>query len=137
MPAHSDSTSYHLAVAHRASRDKLDRALNGTGLAVEHWRMLSLLADGTGQSVSALAAGALITISGASKIIDRMASKALVFRRQDNADHRRVLVYASDHGLEALAQADARVSKADADIMSRLTVREKATLRRLLSRLSD
>jgi len=68
-------------------------------MPVETWRVLEVLADKKGRSMSALAQEVLMKLPSLSKLIDRMVASALVQRAPDQLDQRRVLVYISDLGL--------------------------------------
>ena len=63
--------------------------------------MLSLLADGSGHSMSEIAEFALMPPPSTTKLIDRMVSNNLVYRRVDPTDRRRVLVFLSARGRAA------------------------------------
>ena len=65
------------------------------------WRVLSLLADGSGHSMSEIAEFALMPPPSTTKLIDRMVSNNLVYRRVDPTDRRRVLVFLSARGRAA------------------------------------
>jgi DNA-binding MarR family transcriptional regulator len=60
--------------------------------------VLTLLADGAGHPMSEIAAHAMVPAPTLTKIVDRLVDRALVYRRPDDADRRRVLVFLSAHG---------------------------------------
>lgn len=139
MPAESliNSLPYLLAQAHRAVHGELDAALKQENLPVEHWRVLRALDDGQGRTMSELSKLVLMTMSALSKVVDRMASRALVHRKQDAEDQRRVLVYISDFGLELLARCDDHLSPVQASLETRLNPDDAAQLNGLLRKLND
>ena len=76
-------------------------ALRKQRSSLEEWRVLSLLADGRGHSMSEIAEFALTPAPTMTKLIDRMVANNLVYRRVDPADRRRVLVFLSARGRTA------------------------------------
>lgn len=99
---------------------KVDEALSPEGLSVDQWRVLSLLADGQGHPMSAIAAH--ITVPGATltKLADRLVDAALVYRLVDETDRRRVLVYRSPLGAELYLRLRPDVEAIEADILGAL-----------------
>lgn len=88
-----------LAQAHRHATADLERVLGDEGLPIENWRVLEVLADESGRSMSALAEAVGMKLPSLSKLVDRLVAAALVQRAPDPHDQRRVLVYISDLGL--------------------------------------
>src|SRR5262249_56971579 len=78
----------------------LERVLRPKGVPVEYWRVLEVLADENGRSMSSLADAVAMRLPTLSKLIDRMVADALVQRAADPQNLRRVLVYISDPGLQ-------------------------------------
>src|SRR5512134_3212487 len=85
-----------LSEASRKATADLERVLRPKGVPVEYWRVLEVLADESGRSMSALAEAVSMRLPTLSKLIDRMVADALVQRAPDPQDLRRVLVYISD-----------------------------------------
>lgn len=77
---------------------RLAAALEAESCSVEEWRVLALLADGRGHTMSDVADYALMPAPSLTKLVDRMVSATLVYRRKDPGDGRRVLVYLSARG---------------------------------------
>lgn len=84
-------TQHHLTT-------RVAAALREQRSSLEEWRVLSLLADGSGHSMTEVAEFSLMPAPSATKLIDRMVSGNLVYRRVDPADRRRVLVFLSARG---------------------------------------
>jgi DNA-binding MarR family transcriptional regulator len=76
-------------------------ALREQRSSLEEWRVLSLLSDGGGHAMGEVAEFALMPAPSATKLIDRMVSSNLVYRRVDAHDRRRVLVFLSARGRTA------------------------------------
>ncbi|GAA0714776.1 MarR family transcriptional regulator [Dactylosporangium roseum] len=89
---------YVLSEAERAVNRGLSTALHAEGVTVEQWRILRALSDGRGHSMGDLAEAALMPHPTLTKAVDRLVDSALVYRRQDANDRRRVAVYLSDSG---------------------------------------
>jgi DNA-binding MarR family transcriptional regulator len=66
--------------------------------SVEQWRALTLLADGNGHRMSELAEFVMVPAPSLTRLIDRMVSDNLVYRRVDPHDRRRVLVHLTRRG---------------------------------------
>jgi DNA-binding MarR family transcriptional regulator len=103
-------------------------ALRNQRSSLEEWRVLSLLADGRGHSMSEIAEFALTPAPTMTKLIDRMVANNLVYRRVDPADRRRVLVFLSARGRTAHRRlrpvVEASIDCLDDDMPLRDLVRE-------------
>ena len=75
-------------------------------------------------------------INPLTKVVDRMVSANLVYRRADDADRRRVMVFASDRGQQALQRWTAAVEREQDDLEAAIGREEIALLRALLTRVS-
>jgi DNA-binding MarR family transcriptional regulator len=90
---------------HRVNRG-LAGALAGEGRTVEQWRILRALSDGHGHSMGDLALAVLMPHPTLTKAVDRLIDDALVYRRQDEVDRRRVAVFLAERGRDALGRLD-------------------------------
>jgi MarR family transcriptional regulator, organic hydroperoxide resistance regulator len=124
-----------LAQLHRETSTEVSRILRSGGLPVEQWRVLNALSDGNGRTMSDLASRVFMNLPTLSKAVDRMVTRALVHRKQDSEDHRRVLVYITDFGLELLRQHQPGVAAYYAGLADRLGDRQAAQLNRLLKKV--
>lgn len=109
-PPITTSLTYLLAQANRLVSGALERLLAAEGAQIEHWRVLEVLSDEQGRSMGELAQLVLMNHPALTKLIDRMVSRGWVHRTADAADSRRVLVFATDAGLEFVARLRARVA---------------------------
>jgi DNA-binding MarR family transcriptional regulator len=125
-----------LTIVERAVVLRLAEALRAVGATVEEWRVLSLLADGAGHAMTEIAEYALLPAPSLTKVVDRMVSVNLVFRRVDDADRRRVLVLASDRGMAALREWNTVAEQQYDQVASDLGGEEIALLKVLLARAS-
>lgn len=87
-----------LGRAERAVTRRLAHVLAAEGCSVEAWRTLSLLARGDGYPMTQLAEAALLPAPSLTRLIDRLVEDNLVYRRADEHDRRRILVYATSRG---------------------------------------
>ena len=97
---------YVLSEAERAVNRGLAGALTAEGVSVEQWRILRALSDGRGHTMGDLAEAALMPHPTLTKAVDRLVDDALVYRRQDEQDRRRVAVYLSDRGVALVRRLD-------------------------------
>ncbi|HEU5282674.1 MAG TPA: MarR family transcriptional regulator [Burkholderiales bacterium] len=109
-PPITTSLTYLLAQANRLVSGALERLLAAEGAQIEHWRVLEVLSDEQGRSMGELAQLVLMNHPALTKLIDRMVSRGWVHRAADAADSRRVLVFATDAGVEFVARLRARVA---------------------------
>ncbi|HXV93613.1 MAG TPA: MarR family transcriptional regulator [Pseudonocardia sp.] len=119
---------------HRVSR-LMEAVLAPAGLTLDQWRVLGLLADGAGHPMSEVAAHARVPAPTLTKIVDRLVDAALVYRRADEIDRRRVLVFLSEHGRVTHERLAPRVARIDEAIVGELGTRDAARLGQLLERL--
>jgi len=125
-----------LTLVERSVVSRLGEALKAEGATLEEWRVLSFLGDGAGRAMTEIADFALLSAPTLTKVVDRMVSLNLVLRRVDDADRRRVLVFASERGNEALSRWTAAVEQERESIESALGSEEVALLSTLLQRAS-
>jgi DNA-binding MarR family transcriptional regulator len=97
---------YLLAEAEQAVHRGLAESLGAEGVTVEQWRILRALSDGYGHSMGDLAAAVLMPHPTLTKAVDRLIEGALVYRRQDDVDRRRVAVYLADRGRDLVRRLD-------------------------------
>ncbi len=133
----SDSLPFLLAQAHRQVHGELDARLRREGIPVEQWRILTVLNDGNGRTMGDLSREVLMNMPALSKTVDRMVSKALVHRKQDPDDSRKVRVYISDFGLELLERCRSEVKDFEKTVADQLGSWDAERLCRLLKSLTD
>ena len=135
-PGRTDPLASLLArVAHRLNRET-EAILGGSGLSLEQWRVLDLLADRDGHPMSEIAAHVMVPPPTLTKIVDRLVDNALVHRRVDETDRRRVLVLATDRGLDLYEQLTPAVTRVELDLTAELGQQATTQLVQLLSRIT-
>lgn len=129
--------SYLLARAHRRVHGGLNAILKDKAVPVEQWRILQALSDGQGRAMGDLAEAVLMNHPALTKTIDRMITRALVHRRHDLDDSRRVLVFISEFGQDLLTDCERDLSDFQDDLTTRLGPRRAAQLSKLLDSLIE
>jgi len=133
----SEHLAYLLAQANRQIHKQLDDEFSGEGVPVEQWRILSLLNEKNGRSMSDLTQAALLNHPTLTKMIDRMISNALVYRRVDPKDGRRVLIFISDRGRAVNERLNRLANQHQAELVEGYGDRQTEALRRLLGDLIE
>jgi DNA-binding MarR family transcriptional regulator len=95
---HDEDLAHLLSQAERRVTERLSAALQREGLTLAQWRVLSLLSDGAGHPMTEAAEFAMLPAPTLTKVVDRMVSSNLVYRRPDLRDRRRVLIYSTARG---------------------------------------
>jgi len=98
----------HLLV--QANR-QVNRQLSLEGITLEHWRALKLISDKDGVTMRELSDELMQNFPTLTKIIDKMVLEALVYRRPDEVDRRKVRLYISDKGKAVLQQQNSRLNE--------------------------
>jgi DNA-binding MarR family transcriptional regulator len=120
MRRHDPHLALLLERASRAVADRLSRSIGLDGTTSDHWRVLKHLADEVGHPMGEVAERLQINPPTLTKLIDRMVGKSLVQRAADPEDSRRVLVYATDAGLDLLRELQPRIEEHHAALRSLL-----------------
>lgn len=90
-----------LSGAERRVSNRFAGVLGAQGSTLDEWRVLSLLVQCGGQSMSAIAAATSMAPPTLTKRIDVMVADGMVYRRVDDTDRRRVLVLLAPRGKTA------------------------------------
>jgi DNA-binding MarR family transcriptional regulator len=121
-----------LAAVERKVSGRLAAALEAAGSNLEQWRILSLLADGRGHTMTEVAEHALLPGPTLTKVVDRMVTANLVHRRVDESDRRRVLALLTRRGRTAYRSIARAVAREQEDLTALLGADEATRLRELL-----
>ena len=119
--------------ASRQMTSDLRRVVGSEGLPVEFWRVLEVLADECGRSMSELAAATGMQLPATSKVVDRMTDAALIQRSADPADQRRVILHISDFGIQKFAALGADIREHRSRLEGAFSPQQEDRLRRLLA----
>jgi len=131
----NDYLAYLLTQADRQINQRLDVEFKAEGVPVEQWRILKLLAEQNGRSMVDLAQAALLKHPTLTKTIDRMIEQALVYRRADRADGRKVLIFVSERGKQVNERLNRLANLHQAEIVESCGNRDAEELKRLLEGL--
>lgn len=115
-PIVDGSATLRLRRAEARLRRALGPLLSAEGITFEQWQVLAALRAQPGQTMTELAESAVLPAASLTRHVDRLAELALVVRRIDPADKRRVVVALSARGdalAGVLAEAEAGVDLDD------------------------
>lgn len=113
---------------------RLAAVLKASDLTVEEWRVMSLLSDGQGHSMTDVAEYILLPAPTLTKLIDRMVAATLVYRRVDDLDRRRVLIFLSERGRTRRTEIANVIAAEQAALEEALGPEETALLSVLLNK---
>lgn len=100
VPLYLPSIGRLLDFAHRGSTTLSERRLKEHGLTLKQWVPLTALWRGSPMTEGELSEYTRMSPSSLNRLLDRMEAKALVKRRKDPEDRRRVLVDLGPAGAE-------------------------------------
>jgi DNA-binding MarR family transcriptional regulator len=126
-----------LSQAERKIARRIERALGSDVIGLDQWRVLALLADGSGHAMNEIAAYAMVPPPTLTKVIDRLIERNVVYRRVDETDRRRVLVFLAARGRDLHRRLVARVEQEEAAIAAALGPADAERLTELLGRVLD
>ena len=72
-----------------------------------------------------------------SRVVDKLAERALVYRNVDAGDRRRILVHAADRGRRVVADVAPLIDDVERRGLDSLSASELSTLRTLLTRVAS
>jgi MarR family transcriptional regulator, organic hydroperoxide resistance regulator len=134
-----NSLPYLLTVAALAASGGLHQELSRRGVSVPVWRVLAVLLERPGETVTNLSKRCLLQQPTMSKLLDRLEKDRLILRSPDQQDRRVVRVSLTNEG-RTLATALVETAKQhDAALMARLSQGDviKDGLRRLVAAHQD
>jgi DNA-binding MarR family transcriptional regulator len=127
--------THQLSRAERLLASLMSALLEREHCTLEEWRVLKILSDGQGHIMTEVADFAMLPAPTLTKLIDRMVSDGLVYRRADERDRRRVLAYLAGSGRTRYERVSALLSAAEARLAASLG--DDGELSRWLNRLTD
>ncbi|MFG2779395.1 MarR family winged helix-turn-helix transcriptional regulator [Streptomyces prunicolor] len=122
-----------LAAVERKVSARFATVLQSAGSTIEQWRVLSVLADNRGHTMTELAECALLPAPTLTKVVDRMAAANLVHRRVDEDDRRRVLALLTPRGRTVYESLKAAMEQEESGLFT-LLGQDTEELRFLLTR---
>lgn len=119
--------------AEQAVRQRLQPELDRHGLTYDHWRILAVLELQPGLTMSTIADAAVVPAATLTRLVDRLTELALVVRRIDRDDKRRVVVALSPRGSAVTAELRATENDVSREIVAALGEDRALALHRDLS----
>jgi DNA-binding MarR family transcriptional regulator len=108
-----------LTLAAIAASRAFDQELREGGISLPVWRVMAVLLDRPGETVTGLARRCLLQQPTATKLIDRLERDQLVQRRPDHRDHRVVRVSLTSKGSTLAASLVAAAKQHEAALLTR------------------
>ncbi|WP_419665349.1 MarR family winged helix-turn-helix transcriptional regulator [Streptomyces sp. 2-1] len=108
-PRRSQDLTHLLTRAERLAARRLQAALDEHGCSLDAWRVLSLLSDGEGHPMAAVAEAAFLPPPTLTKLVDQLVDQNLVYRRVDPLDRRRILAHLTPRGEDHWRRVDREV----------------------------
>jgi DNA-binding MarR family transcriptional regulator len=127
--------AHQLSRAERLLSGRMSALLEDEHCTLEEWRVLKILSDGQGHIMTEVAEFAMLPAPTLTKLMDRMVSAGLVYRRADDQDRRRVLAYLAEHGRALYERTAAVLAAAESEFAALLG--DAGDLSRWLARLAD
>jgi DNA-binding MarR family transcriptional regulator len=113
----------------------VSRQLNADGVSFDQWRVMMALSEEGGSTMGKLAEELAINHPTLTKLIDRMAEEALVYRVPDPDDRRKVRMFLSDKGTALLETQNQRVQLHEARVEDSYGNEDVQKLRSMLETL--
>lgn len=104
-------------------RLRIQPFLDAEELSYEHWQVLAVLGAEPGLRMSEIAEAAVLPPATLTRHMDRLVERALVVRRVDAADKRRVVAALSSRGEDLVERLGAVVRDAEAVLTDALRAR--------------
>ena len=137
QPTLVQELAHALSRAERSMTRQLARAMDDEGCTVEDSRILVLLADGRGHTMTEVAEFALVPAPSVTRLIDRMVTDGLVHRTAAPTDRRRVLVHLTPRGQALKRRLDDIVQREQHALLAGAEPAETERLLGLLGGLAD
>lgn len=126
-----------LSQLERRVSQRLVRCLASADSSLREWRLLSGLADGQGKTMIEIAELSMLPAPTATRLADSMVAANLVYRRGDDTDRRRILVFLGPRGRQKYEHLLPLVSQVEAELSSLANEDDLRELVRLLTQLRD
>jgi DNA-binding MarR family transcriptional regulator len=97
----------------------LDALLKPEGLATDHWLVLQALSCENGLAMTELVHRTGTNSATLTRVVDRLVSRALVYREVDPADRRKVRVHVSKRGISLHRKLASLVGQCEQSLIER------------------
>ncbi len=128
---------YWLRRVSNAVSSAFAQALEAERISVAEWVVLRLLHGATRRAAADLATVTGMTRGAVSKILDKLEHKGLTLRTENPNDNRVHWLALTREGQRLVPRLAALADRNDAHFFDCLSAQERATLRRLLEKLTD
>lgn len=115
-----------------AIRSHLDALLRPAGLTAAQYTALTVLGEGSDLTSAQLARECFVTSQSMADMIAALEDRGLVVRRRDAADRRRLVLALTASGRRLLTRLRPKVARLEAQMVSGISARQAAELRRHL-----
>lgn len=116
---------------------RLVRRLAAADSSLKEWRVLSCLADRGGRPMSEIARALAAPAPTTTKLVDAMVAENLVYRRSDDEDRRRVLIFLAPRGRKKYEVLAPLVAQEQEELSALADEKDLRELVRLLTQLTD
>ena len=103
-PRHRRAAPSGSGVRRPLSAPACSRVLREASLAMEHWRIIAVIADSPGVGMTSVASAAVVPSATLTRHVDLLVQRGVVVRRVDRADRRRVVLGLSARGHDLAAR---------------------------------
>jgi DNA-binding MarR family transcriptional regulator len=100
----------------QAVKQRLQPVLDEVDLTLDHWRIMSVLLVQPGLTMTTIADSAVVPAATLTRLIDKLAEQAVIVRRIDPADKRRVVVALSPRGARIAERLRAAEGLVESDL---------------------
>ncbi|MFI0370594.1 MarR family winged helix-turn-helix transcriptional regulator [Actinomadura sp. 1N219] len=135
MPRYADSLQTDLLRTQLSIAPHFRAVYGRFGLTSPQWRVLRVLRDEDGRTISGVAEGVLLDQPVVVGVVDRLARDGLVERRRSEEDRRRVHVWLTDKARALLDEAEPLIAEVYQRLDAALEPEEWKTLLTLLERV--
>jgi len=132
-----DSLPYLISRAASRLGALKDQILTEFGLGLTEWRVLIVLADEDGKSITDLSKITLTEISTLSRQLDAMEQRGLVQKRRARVNARTVTVNITPKGLDLYRRTIPAEIEYDKMLLRGISAKDVAAARRVLAKLHD
>jgi DNA-binding MarR family transcriptional regulator len=132
---HAGRLAAALLRSERTLTRRLARILEDEGSSVDAWRVLCLLAEGGHDTMTELAAAAVVPGPSLTRLVDRLVTDNLVYRRVDEDDRRRIRVCMTERGHDLHRRLGDRIERDAAEVLAGATVSDAEQIVALLDQL--
>lgn len=137
LRAYSRSLPTVLLATQQAISPAFREVYNTVGLTPPQWRVLRVLWEQDGRTISALATTALLDKPVVVGVVDRLTKAGLVVRTRDDKDRRQVFVWLTEAGREVRTVAGPKITAIYQQLDEALTESEWTQLYALLERIEN